>query len=301
MPGEDFSNKELFEQLKILVKTEIRESKEELKNEIIKENQKVLDQLQQHKEAISDLETKYRSLELRLNSFDKQYRKNSIIIHGLEVKCENLTQFVLNKLNNLLDLNISASNINNVFQLKGGNIKPIKVEFVSYIIKQQVFQNCKKLKGTKIFIAHDLCPKDREDNKILYSHLKAAREKHLEAKIKGKNLIVSGEVYTLEQLKNSEDYQSESANPKRQRSNSVPASPVITRKTQESSAGEYSGTVHTNLGTPRNTSEKRTNTSPADHTTEFEHSKLPRTTDMESTASGRIITRQLKKKSRTED
>lgn len=66
------------------MRSEIRDNREEIMKERIKENQKVLDQLQQHKNVFSELETKYNSLELRLNLFEKTHRKNNIIISGLD-------------------------------------------------------------------------------------------------------------------------------------------------------------------------------------------------------------------------
>lgn len=58
-----------------------------------------------------------------------------------------------------------------------------------------------KLKNTKIFIAHDLCPEDRKDRKLLSEHLKIAKSQNFLTKIRGNKLVVGEDVYTIDQLK----------------------------------------------------------------------------------------------------
>lgn len=121
-------------------------------------------------------------------------------------------------------------------------------------------------------------------------------------KIKGKHLIVGSDVYTVDQLKNTEECQRESANPARQKSNSAPTSPVVIRKTQDSF--EENCEIDPNfwdLGTPRKTLEKRPNTSPADPIMKFEKLEFFRTNVIEIVATRRIIMMQLKKKNNIDD
>lgn len=72
---------------------------------------------------------------------------------------------------------------------------------MSFLKKCEVLHNLKRLKGTNVFIVHDLCKEDREEQKILRAHLKSARSKNLLASIKGSTLFVNGEAYTIDQLK----------------------------------------------------------------------------------------------------
>lgn len=201
MSNQDFSNKELFKQLKDFIKEEVRENREEIKKEIIKENKKILSKLEENSKRIDELEDKYRALELRCIQLERNHRKNNVVIYGLEAPEKNVLNFVIDKLNVLLGIQLHISQVNNIFHLKGQKPYPIKVELNSYVTKQVIFENCKKLKNTKIFIVHDLCKEDREDNKILRTHLKAARAKNQLARIKGKTLIVGEDTYTLQQLK----------------------------------------------------------------------------------------------------
>ena len=111
-----------------------------------------------------------------------------------------LLEFTLNKIKELLDIEILQRDINNIFQIKSDQIAPIKIEFVSYLKKQTVLKNANKLKGKNIFISQDLIYEDRKDRKLLQTHLKAARSKNLYAKIKGNSLQINDDIYTIEQL-----------------------------------------------------------------------------------------------------
>lgn len=99
-----------------------------------------------------------------------------------------------------MGIELKETDINNVFIVKTDKGNPIKLEFVSYLKKSVIFKNIGKLKGTKIFIANDLCLEDRATQSILQQHLKHARSNNYCAKIKGQTLIVNGEVYTAQQL-----------------------------------------------------------------------------------------------------
>lgn len=230
----DISNKDLLTSILKAIKDESQIIKEEIKREIITENNKILEQLNEHKKKFSYLESQFNSLEQRCMNFERLYRKNNIIIFGLKVNnTDNLLEFTLQKLNELLGIAIVQADINNIFQLKSDRVPPIKVEFVSYLKKDIVLKNCNKLKGTKIFIAQDLPKEDREDQKILYSHLKLARSKQLVAKIRGKTLRINDEIYTLDKLKEIENKENFVENTSKKEteleystSNSAPATPT---------------------------------------------------------------------------
>lgn len=71
----------------------------------------------------------------------------------------------MDKLNSSMKIEIGLSSINNILHPKAerGQIKAIKMEFVSYLTKQLVFQKCSKL----LSIAHD---SSKEDKQILKFH-----------------------------------------------------------------------------------------------------------------------------------
>lgn len=198
----DLSNNELFAKLLKAIKDEGKSIKEDIKLEIQAETEKLSKSLSFQTEKLNNLEKKCNQLESHQLSLERQLRKNNIIIFGLKTsKDTNLVAFVIESFKKLLDTNIAESDLNNVFVLKSEKSTPIKVEFISYLKKRAVFNNVDKLKGSKIFIANDLCYDDRQDEKLLRQHLKSARSQNLFAKIKGRTLQVNDDCYTVEQLK----------------------------------------------------------------------------------------------------
>lgn len=288
----DITNSQLFEQLKQFMSNEIRD---EIKKEIVKENRKIIEHLQNNSQRISQLENNCKSLEIRINYLEKVHRKNNIVIYGLTVPdTTNIVNFVLNILNNLLDIQLTPPCVNNIFQLNGGKGEstPLKIEFTSYLVKQLIFQNVRKFKGTNIFIAHDMCKQDREDNKILYAHLKAARSKSLDAKIRGKTLIVGGETHTLEQLiafENSEPISPEDIAGHTQLSRSASVA-ISSTPNQLGPSGSNIEALNRQSGiTTNNLGAKRSNTTLADPVLEKEKSNQQRRNDFyEKKATGRV-------------
>lgn len=196
------TNEDLFTKLLDAIKAEGKSTKEEIVAEIKIENKKLLDRLDEQSNKIKELQNKYNQLESRYLNLERNSRKNHCIIFGLVVPQNvDLIHFVVNKLNELLETNICTADINNLYQINKSTVPPIKLEFISYLKKNAVFKNIFKLKSTNIFIAHDLCPEDRKNNKILTDNLKAARAKNLLAKIRGNKLVVGEDVYSIEQLK----------------------------------------------------------------------------------------------------
>lgn len=278
------------------VKEEIKNKNEELKQEIKIENKKVLDKLEEHNARINTLTKSFENVEIRCLALDRTLRKNNILIFGLKVPSSgNLLNFTLNKLNELLGVELQESDINNIYQLKSEAIAPIKIEFVTFLKKNLVIKNRTKLKGSKIFIEHDLCPEDRQDQKILTHHLKEARSKNYLAKIKGKTLIVNNETYTLQELKNIDSQEDQRPIFEKVRTTSAPTTPISpileqtiinTSNYEEIAAKEPNNYQHTLTAQEnkedRKKNEKTVNTSPADLTKE-EKSKIKRTDSTSST------------------
>nr|CAI5823642.1 unnamed protein product [Callosobruchus analis]CAI5854146.1 unnamed protein product [Callosobruchus analis] len=208
--GADLSNSELLSKLVQLIKKESEDIKTEIRQEIQeirKENTRILGLIKQQDDKIEYLEQKNLQLE-------RAVRKNNVLVFGLDVdaKTTNLVNVVIQKLNNLLETNLSVEDVNNIYVIKSEKNCPVKIELVSYLKKQQVFHNIHKLKKSGVFIVHDLCPKDQEINKILQKHRKAAKAKNYTAKIIGNKLIINGDTYSVDELEN-EDYVMGSNNP----------------------------------------------------------------------------------------
>ncbi|KAK9884096.1 hypothetical protein WA026_005036 [Henosepilachna vigintioctopunctata] len=98
-------------------------------------------------------------------------------------------------------IELSESDINDVYSLGKGINKPIKVELLSFITKRKVLYNTKHLKNTNIFISNDLTELQREEQKILRQHLKYLRENtEKRCYIKGNKLIIDNKGYNATEL-----------------------------------------------------------------------------------------------------
>lgn len=181
-------------QIKDLLSQANKVQSEELLKEIKAD---VTQQLKESNERIEKLENKYLFYERKL-------RKNNIIIFGLDnVDNTDLVRYTLGRINEVLDLNFSDSDINNVYKIGRSEKPPVIVEFISYLKKIEVFRDIDKLrslKGKNISISNDLCKVDREIQNTLRKHLNIARGQNQQARLKGNRLEIEGKLYTVSDL-----------------------------------------------------------------------------------------------------
>ncbi|CAG9818127.1 unnamed protein product [Phaedon cochleariae] len=78
--------------------------------------------------------------------------------------------------------------------------RPIVVECLHYKLIGAIFEKNSILKGSGISVSRDYIKEDYEARKILYPHLREAKLKNADAKIKNNKLIVNGVTYTAEEL-----------------------------------------------------------------------------------------------------
>lgn len=231
----DLSNTELFAKLRSAISASAETVTNNLKTHIAVENQKLLDKLSEQSLKVSELEAKCSAYEKQIINFERKFRKNNLIIYGLICSEERgLIECVIELFKNSLQLDVCESDFNDIYPLaaqKSPSTPPIKIELISHIKKQRILKNCKKLKGSKIFISEDLCLEDRKDKKILVHHMKLARDKRLSAKLlSGNRVQINGQVYTAAQLESSEEFavfQQKDLSPVAIRPNSAPSTPTL--------------------------------------------------------------------------
>lgn len=211
---EDIPNSQILELLQTVAaqNDEIKRDIDEIKRDIneIKSNNTKLEQ------SVLDLNTKVvrveaenKALKLELLEVNRKIRKNNIILFGVQQNtAKNIRKYVQTLIKETIDINIEDSDINDIYYIgakKDDKPRPIKLELKSYGKKQDIFNNIRKFKGTGISVSNDLTPHDREIQSELYKHLKIARGKSYLAKISKNTLIVNGQSYTLEDLKEEEE------------------------------------------------------------------------------------------------
>lgn len=222
------ANKNQSDDIKRYINKEVSELKQKFEEEL---NKKAL-----------EWESKYKNLQNKYEKLEKELKKNNIIIFGLDTPAIHLEKFIIDSLNQLLDISLTLSDLNNVYTIgKQSKKKPVIVKFVSYLKKREVLRNIKKLKGSNVSIAEELTLEERKESKILAQHLKKARSKKLNAFIKNKILFVNGQKYTAEQLaEEEEDTDSEeeisnnsTENLEKTKPNSAPSTPNTSKYSQQ--------------------------------------------------------------------
>lgn len=169
-------------------------------------SRKLSNNIEDNKEELMRLKGEHQNLKNQCKNLFHRLRRNNIVVYGLKVNQENLVESTVSELRVLLQTEISVGEINNIRLLgRSGEVRPILVEFLSYITKLRVLSHTKHLKGKKIFITHEMTREEIEDNKILRKHLKLSKQKGYKSYIKGNKLYIGDSVYTAEELRESVD------------------------------------------------------------------------------------------------
>lgn len=197
---------------------EIKTLRTELKHFIEASETRVLLKLESVNEKVKLLERENEQLKHKLELLERNVKKNSLLIYGLKLEEYNSPDKICETLSHLLQININPSDINEYYML---NIpyNPLKVNLISNLKKKEILDNCRKLKGSDIFIRHDLTYIQRQEQKILRDHLKIARENNeIKSYIRGNKLYIGEKEYSFENLKNISN----------KRPNSEPSTPAAT-------------------------------------------------------------------------
>lgn len=189
------------------LKEEIVRNGEEIKLAIKASEANLLMKIEELNHRVSSLEVENCHLSNKIETLEILNKKNNIIIFGLDKPELQTPNQICQELKNCLKIDVELTDLNNAYPLKTtGEGKPIKVEFVSYLKKAEIFKNCKNLKGTGISIANDLTYKQRQENRILRSYLNSVRQTYPEDKtyIRGNKLFINNRAYTVEELEESD-------------------------------------------------------------------------------------------------
>lgn len=240
----------------------LKEQTDEIKSDIQHINSQISNEAALTRAKISTIESYQNKLKDNIIHLERVARKNNIIIFGLEITEQNLVSAVIKKLNELMDINLCETDINDIYKLNKNKISPIKVEFVSFLKKKLIFGSVKKLKGKNIYINNDLCKEDQEKDKILRSHLKQAREKGYNAYIRKGKIIINKETFSPDQLEENGVFEiptglkQPSESNERRPANSAPSTPTPVLRSKQTE-NDFTGPKENQ--TPENIREKKGN------------------------------------------
>ncbi|CAH1163427.1 unnamed protein product [Phaedon cochleariae] len=205
-----------------------KDIKEELK-EIKGALQKQTNKIEQITNKINVLEKDNQFLKEKLKFTERKIKRNNIVIFGIPEE-ENPLAYFKKTVEEKLEISFEETEVDNIYrigQIKEGRPRAVILEFVRNLKKTEIFNKVTKFRGTGITISNDLTEEDRKEHNVLYKNLKIAREKQYQAKIKGNKLIVNGEVYTYQQLKEQEEETGENESNNFFRTNSAPSTPTL--------------------------------------------------------------------------
>lgn len=133
---DDISNKELYNKLLNVIKTENERLINTIREEIAAKNKIIIQKIEKCSDRITELEKDHKFLKTRNIDLERQLRKNNLLIYGLDVPSNtDIVVFVLNNLNNLLEVDILVTDVKNLYQVKNGHKNFIKLELVSCLKK----------------------------------------------------------------------------------------------------------------------------------------------------------------------
>lgn len=217
----------LIQKLDNIVKQRNVEQTLEITKQIHEVSENLSAEIGQNRKQIQDLSDKYAKLERENKRLHDRVRRNNIVIYGIDTNVKDLIVHTLDVLNKFLDIDLRREQINNIkFLGRSETNRPVLVELVSYLTKLDILKQTKKLKGTKIFITHELTQSQIEEQKILRRHLQLAKLQGFKAFIRGNRLSVNSVEYTAEQLADIPEVQdTEFMIPDIPKSNSAPPTP----------------------------------------------------------------------------
>lgn len=195
--GNDITNNQQLDEIKKLLNSQ----NSELKIKIDKLEKSFIGEITKLNQKVDSLQHENKQLISRIEFLERKHRKNNILIFGLhsDLTGDELCEWIVSRLRDLLQVEVSVCSINNLYFLKGGK-NPLVIEFATFLTKLKILKSCFKLKGKSIYISNDYSKQEREINKILVPHLRDARKKNLKASIRGGKLYVGDDVYTHDQL-----------------------------------------------------------------------------------------------------
>lgn len=181
---------------------EVVRSKQELKNCIEASEARTLLEVEELRGKVRKLEEENNSLQSKVENLEREIKKKNLIIFGLKTPRTNLSvELLCEKINNLLNVKISVSDISGFQFLGQAENSPLKIEFQTQATKSFLLRHGRNLKGKNISISSDLTKHQLEERKILTHFLKLEREKNSsKSYIRGNKLYINNTPYTIQDL-----------------------------------------------------------------------------------------------------
>lgn len=165
----DMTNSETYVYLMRYIKQTAIETANHIKEHVSSENFRLTNVIADQQLKIREMELRLAAVETMQKQLQQKERENTIVIFGLQVPCgEHLWRYTINKLQELLRIELDVSDINNVYIAQVGASIAIKVELARFLKKAMILKKAFKLKRTDVRIADEIFT--RPSRKIYKCH-----------------------------------------------------------------------------------------------------------------------------------
>lgn len=213
---EEVTSKDVYNLLQGFIKQSLSAS-EEIKSEIRTLKSNISRDVELLRKENLEIKEENKILKERILKSERTQKKYNLVFYGVPEQENQLEdfQYTINTVKEKLKVECRFEDFRDIYRI-GNKIdnkeRPLLVEVINFPLKSQILQNTKNLKGSGIFITKDYIPEDYKDQKYLRSKLQFAKQQNQTASIRGNCLIIDGNKYTIEELKNS-DKEEEFLNP----------------------------------------------------------------------------------------
>jgi hypothetical protein len=154
----------------------------------------------------SRLVSRVSELEKRLAFYDKDQRRNNIVVFGVATDTD-LNEAIDDVIHNKLSLEKCPREklIERAYRFgRDAPQRPILIRFNNESDKKRVMNSAPKLRGTKITISDDLTSDERRNRRKIVDAHKAARAENIESKVMRNGLLVNGQILPPSELETSD-------------------------------------------------------------------------------------------------
>ncbi|CAN8025063.1 unnamed protein product, partial [Ixodes persulcatus] len=159
--------------------------------------------------TVQELQRALHEQNKKLVDYEDRSRRNNLIVFGLpEQRGEtrnDLEQKVIHEtFSTKLGVTVSSvERIHRLGRLQEGKSRPVILRLFNYNEKQEVLNNCKKLKNTGLSVSNDYSQSTLSKRKKLWSSVQGDRQDDTRVRLVHDKLFVNGEVYTWDDEKDS--------------------------------------------------------------------------------------------------
>ncbi|KAF4532489.1 hypothetical protein B566_EDAN003065, partial [Ephemera danica] len=212
------------------IRITIKEYKEECKS-----------QYKEMQEEITTLKEANRELLDMVNTQESLLRKNNILIHGIDENDKLSAEQVVRNICSDLHVDLSSDSITEVFRIgRNKGKRPIVCKFTSFNKKKEIMDKNRALQSNQYYINHDLSKQHRDAKKYLKPYRDHAMKNNLTAYIRGTNLIINGQSWTFDELRQNFGDDIGAAQTTHMAGDNTPALPQPTQHAAVSTAADVS-------------------------------------------------------------